>query len=113
MVTVADEIRTKGNRFFKDEDYDGAEAEYSRALEHLSVLQSRYDEVFAAAAFMVIVRLVDLSLCKVHRRRQRSRLLCLLNRAACNLKRRQWQQVGDVRRPVPRHLFSRSCAGSG
>jgi hypothetical protein len=36
---------------------------------------------------------------QVMRRKKRSRLLCLLNRAACNLKRQQWQRVRFVAPP--------------
>jgi tetratricopeptide (TPR) repeat protein len=75
LVTVADEIREKGNSHFKAGRFEAAVAKYTEALNHLATFSVGSEEA--------------------RKMKRRSRLLCLLNRAASNLKLSKWQEVID------------------
>lgn len=60
MVSVADQIREKGNAYFKAGEYDASEAEYTRSIEHLQALQTTYEEVPCPEAFSTSVTKVPI-----------------------------------------------------
>jgi FK506-binding protein 4/5 len=79
-----DEMKQRGNDWFKRKDYERANRRYTRALEAVESVEGFNGEEQ--------VELADVDLEELEEKRQEKRLLVLVNRAQCHLSQKQYAQ---------------------
>ncbi|KAL6079645.1 DDB1- and CUL4-associated factor 8 [Balamuthia mandrillaris] len=73
LIAMANEMRTNGNTYFNQGEYEASLEEYERAISHLSSFEA--------------------SSSRVQRKKDKCKFLCMLNKTACLLKLEQWDRV--------------------
>ncbi|XP_056142879.1 peptidyl-prolyl cis-trans isomerase D [Lampris incognitus] len=77
VLSVAEDMKSIGNNFFKSQDWQNAIKKYSKALRYLAVSGEQLEEE------------------EIQKKMESTALSCILNTAACKLKLQLWQEALD------------------